>query len=63
MRSEIAVKWLQDYGVNVEKLVGGYKNFRSWIVSQHLNIDKYKKKMDYYWRFNRIWENGIFKFI
>ena len=40
MRSEIAVKWLQDYGVNVEKLVGGYKNFRSWIISQHLNIDK-----------------------
>ena len=44
MRSEIAVKWLQDYGVNVEKLVGGYKNFRSWIISQHLNIDKYKKE-------------------
>ena len=44
MRSEIAVKWLQDYGVNVEKLVGGYKNFRSWIISQHSNIDKYKKE-------------------
>jgi len=44
MRSEIAVKWLQDYGVNVEKLVGGYKNFRNWIVSQHLNLDKYKKE-------------------
>ena len=44
MRSEIAVKWLQDYGVNVEKLVGGYKNFRSWIVSQHLNINNYKKE-------------------
>ena len=44
MRSEIAVKWLQDYGVNVEKLIGGYKNFRSWIISQHLNIDKYKKE-------------------
>ena len=38
------VKWLQDYGLNIEKLVGGYKNFRSWIVSQHLNIDKYKKE-------------------
>lgn len=44
MRSEIAVKWLQDYGVNVEKLVGGYKNFRSWIVSQHLNINNYIKE-------------------
>ena len=44
MRSEITVKWLQDYGLNVEKLVGGYKSFRSWIVSQHLNINNYKKE-------------------
>ena len=44
MRSEIAVKWLREYGLNVERLAGGYKNFRNRIVTQHINIDNYKNE-------------------
>ena len=43
MRSEIAVKWLNDYGVKVNRLKGGYKNFRNWVISQHLDIENYIK--------------------
>ena len=43
MRSEIAVKWLNDCGVKVNRLKGGYKNFRNWVISQHLNIENYIK--------------------
>ena len=44
MRSEIAVKWLDNHGVKVDKLIGGYKNFRSDIANQHLNINNYKEE-------------------
>ena len=43
MRSEIAVKWLNDCGVKVNRLKGGYKNFRNWVISQHLDIENYIK--------------------
>ena len=43
MRSEIAVKWLNDCGVKVKRLKGGYKNFRNWVISQHLDIENYIK--------------------
>ena len=43
MRSEIAVKWLNDCGVKVNRLKGGYKNFRNWVISQHLDIGNYIK--------------------
>ena len=43
MRSEIAVKWLNECGVKVNKLKGGYKNFRNWVISQHLDIENYIK--------------------
>ena len=43
MRSEIAVKWLNDCGVKVNKLKGGYKNFRNWVISRHLDIENYIK--------------------
>ena len=43
MRSEIAVKWLNDCGVKVNRLKGGYKNFRNWVISQHLDIENYNK--------------------
>ena len=39
MRSEIAAKWLNDCGVKVNRLKGGYKNFRNWVISQHLDIE------------------------
>ena len=41
MRSEIAVKWLNDCGVKVKRLKGGYKNFRNWVISKHLDIENY----------------------
>ena len=43
MRSEIAVKWLNECGVKVNRLKGGYKNFRNWVISQHLDIENYIK--------------------
>jgi len=43
MRSEIAVKWLSECGVKVNRLKGGYKNFRNWVISQHLDIENYIK--------------------
>ena len=43
MRSEIAAKWLNDCGVKVNRLKGGYKNFRNWVISQHLDIENYIK--------------------
>ena len=43
MRSEIAVKWLNECGVKVKRLEGGYKNFRNWVISQHLDIENYTK--------------------
>ena len=43
MRSEIAVKWLNECGLKVNRLKGGYKNFRNWVISQHLNIENYIK--------------------
>ena len=43
MRSEIAVKWLNDCGVKVNRLKGGYKNFKNWVISQHLDIENYIK--------------------
>ena len=43
MRSEIAVKWLNDCGVKVNRLKGGYKNFRNWVISKHLDIENYIK--------------------
>ena len=43
MRSEIAVKWLNECGVEVDRLKGGYKNFRNWVISQHLDIENYIK--------------------
>ena len=43
MRSEIAVKWLKECGVKVNRLKGGYKNFRNWVISQHLDIENYIK--------------------
>ena len=43
MRSEIAVKWLSECGVKVNRLKGGYKNFRNWVISQHLGIENYIK--------------------
>ncbi len=43
MRSEIAVKWLNECGVRVDRLKGGYKNFRNWVISQHLDVENYIK--------------------
>ena len=43
MRSEIAVEWLNECGVKVNRLKGGYKNFRNWVISQHLDIENYIK--------------------
>ena len=43
MRSEIAVKWLNECGVKVNRLKGGYKNFRNWVISHHLDIENYIK--------------------
>ena len=43
MRSEIAVKWLNECGIKVKRLKGGYKNFRNWVISQHLDIENYIK--------------------
>ena len=43
MRSEIAVKWLNECGVKVNRLEGGYKNFRNWVISHHLDIENYTK--------------------
>lgn len=43
MRSEIAVNWLNECGVSVNRLKGGYKNFRNWVISQHLDIENYIK--------------------
>jgi len=43
MRSEIAVKWLNECGVKVNRLKGGYKNFRNWVISYHLDIENYIK--------------------
>ena len=43
MRSELAVKWLNECGIKVNRLKGGYKNFRNWVISQHLDIENYIK--------------------
>ena len=43
MRSEIAVKWLNECGVKVNRLKGGYKNFRNWVISKHLDVENYIK--------------------
>ena len=42
-RSEIAVKWLNECGLKVNRLKGGYKNFRNWVISQHLDMENYIK--------------------
>ena len=43
LRSKVAQEWLAKEDVQVERIAGGYKEFRSNIIAEHTNSKKYKK--------------------
>ena len=43
LRSKIAHDWLREENIAVERLKGGYKEFRSYIISQHSETKRYTK--------------------
>ena len=43
LRSKIAHAWLKKENISVERLEGGYKKFRSYIISQHSDSKNYTK--------------------
>ena len=43
LRSQIALEWLESENINIKILSGGYKKFRSIIINEHTNINKYRK--------------------
>ena len=43
LRSQIALEWLERENINIKRLPGGYKKFRSIIINEHLDINNYKK--------------------
>ena len=43
LRSKIAHDWLKKENIAVERLQGGYKEFRSYIISQHYDAKSYTK--------------------
>ena len=43
LRSKIASNWLRKENIRVRILQGGYKKFRSYIISQHIDISNYNK--------------------
>jgi len=43
LRSQIALEWLERVNINIKRLSGGYKKFRSIIINEHTDINNYKK--------------------
>ena len=43
LRSKVAQEWLAKEDIQVERIAGGYKEFRSSIIAEHTNSKKYKK--------------------
>ena len=43
LRSKIAHDWLKKENISVERIEGGYKEFRSYIISQHSDTKSYTK--------------------
>ena len=43
LRSKIAHDWLKKENIAIERLQGGYKEFRSYIISQHFDTKSYTK--------------------
>ncbi len=43
LRSKIAHDWLKKENIAIERLQGGYKEFRSYIISQHSETKRYTK--------------------
>ena len=54
LRSKIAKEWISENGIDISRLSGGYKHFRSFIIDQHSVNSEYIKN----WKTKLIFQVG-----